>query len=42
MDHALNYRSDTACSFCLGKGYFQLLLGGTETCKNCKGTGKVH
>lgn len=28
------------CSYCSGIGYFQLLLGGSETCTNCKGTGK--
>ncbi|MBJ7571852.1 YuiA family protein [Bacillus halotolerans] len=29
-----------ACPFCLGKGYFQLILGGSETCPSCQGTGK--
>ncbi|MBS2970366.1 YuiA family protein [Metabacillus sp. KIGAM252] len=28
------------CPYCSGKGYFQLLLGGTETCDCCNGTGK--
>ncbi|MBD1380838.1 YuiA family protein [Metabacillus arenae] len=28
------------CPYCSGKGYFQLLLGGSETCDNCHGTGK--
>ncbi|MCK6163480.1 YuiA family protein [Bacillus pumilus] len=30
----------TTCLYCSGKGYFQLLLGGSETCEECKGTGK--
>jgi len=28
------------CDYCEGKGYFQLVLGGSETCPNCEGTGK--
>ncbi|WP_197089529.1 YuiA family protein [Bacillus sp. SA1-12] len=28
------------CPYCSGNGYFQLLLGGSETCKSCEGTGK--
>ncbi|WP_251549968.1 YuiA family protein [Neobacillus muris] len=28
------------CEYCLGAGYFQLLLGGSETCSSCEGTGK--
>jgi hypothetical protein len=28
------------CDYCSGKGYFQLLLGGSETCEGCGGTGK--
>ncbi|KML38796.1 hypothetical protein VL14_16935 [Cytobacillus firmus] len=28
------------CMYCSGKGYFQLLLGGSETCSCCGGTGK--
>ncbi|OLP63489.1 hypothetical protein BACPU_31430 [Bacillus pumilus] len=28
------------CHYCSGKGYFQLLLGGSETCEECQGTGK--
>ncbi|WAA09960.1 YuiA family protein [Fervidibacillus albus] len=28
------------CEYCQGNGYIQLLLGGSETCPNCKGTGK--
>ncbi|EME73013.1 YuiA family protein [Bacillus sonorensis] len=34
------HHSDSSCTFCSGKGYFQLLLGGSETCSNCRGTGK--
>ncbi|MCW1835382.1 MULTISPECIES: YuiA family protein [Bacillus] len=30
------------CQYCSGKGYFQLLLGGSETCEECKGTGEQH
>ena len=29
-----------ACDYCSGDGYFQLLLGGSETCSSCEGTGK--
>ncbi|WP_203363144.1 YuiA family protein [Bacillus sp. REN10] len=28
------------CHTCEGKGYLQLLLGGSETCPNCDGEGK--
>lgn len=28
------------CPYCNGKGYFQLLLGGSETCNCCSGSGK--
>lgn len=28
------------CEYCAGRGYFQLLLGGSETCSCCSGTGK--
>ncbi|WP_188695737.1 YuiA family protein [Pullulanibacillus camelliae] len=28
------------CPYCDGRGYFQLLLGGSETCEHCLGTGK--
>ncbi|WP_176483822.1 MULTISPECIES: YuiA family protein [Bacillus] len=28
------------CPYCSGKGYFQLLLGGSETCNCCGGSGK--
>ncbi|WP_409290092.1 YuiA family protein [Peribacillus sp. SCS-37] len=33
-------RNQTDCSYCSGNGYFQLLLGGTETCACCNGSGK--
>lgn len=28
------------CGYCSGNGYLQLLLGGSETCPDCEGTGK--
>ncbi|WP_165979095.1 YuiA family protein [Bacillus sp. 7884-1] len=28
------------CDYCSGTGYFQLLLGGSETCTCCEGSGK--
>ncbi|MBB5180893.1 uncharacterized protein (DUF427 family) [Planomicrobium koreense] len=28
------------CPYCGGKGYFQLRLGGSETCSCCSGSGK--
>ncbi|MCA1031640.1 YuiA family protein [Bacillus timonensis] len=28
------------CQYCSGKGYFQLVLGGSETCCSCGGSGK--
>jgi RecJ-like exonuclease len=36
---AKNYENKE-CMYCSGKGYFQLLLGGSETCSCCGGTGK--
>ncbi|MDZ5713626.1 MULTISPECIES: YuiA family protein [Jeotgalibacillus] len=33
-------KKQTNCSYCAGKGYFQLRLGGSETCPNCGGEGK--
>jgi hypothetical protein len=27
------------CDYCSGNGYFQLLLGGSETCSCCGGSG---
>ncbi|QZT35496.1 YuiA family protein [Caldalkalibacillus thermarum TA2.A1] len=29
----------THCEYCQGQGYFQLMLGGTETCIYCEGSG---
>ncbi|MEK3798392.1 YuiA family protein [Peribacillus sp. FSL H8-0477] len=29
------------CEYCSGQGYFQLLLGGSETCNGCDGSGKT-
>jgi hypothetical protein len=29
-----------SCTYCGGDGYVHLLLGGSETCHACKGTGK--
>lgn len=29
-----------SCPYCKGEGYFQLRLGGSETCGCCQGTGK--
>jgi DnaJ-class molecular chaperone len=29
------------CPYCSGNGYIQLLLGGSETCAGCKGSGKM-
>jgi DnaJ-class molecular chaperone len=28
------------CPYCSGKGYFQLILGGSETCDHCSGSGE--
>ncbi|MEZ0480137.1 YuiA family protein [Planococcus sp. SSTMD024] len=28
------------CPYCAGQGYFQLRLGGSETCSCCSGSGK--
>ncbi|MFC4355079.1 YuiA family protein [Chryseomicrobium palamuruense] len=28
------------CPYCKGNGYFQLRLGGSETCTVCQGSGK--
>jgi RecJ-like exonuclease len=29
-----------SCPYCSGNGYFQLVLGGSETCPSCGGSGK--
>jgi len=34
----MNAKTNT-CEYCSGQGYFQLLLGGSETCYACKGSG---
>ncbi|MET3699468.1 YuiA family protein [Bacillus oleivorans] len=36
----INSQTGKECDYCSGKGYFQLLLGGSETCPCCSGTGK--
>ncbi|WP_165967281.1 YuiA family protein [Jeotgalibacillus sp. S-D1] len=33
-------RNSNKCEYCSGQGYFQLRLGGSETCPCCGGTGK--
>ncbi|WP_180955212.1 YuiA family protein [Peribacillus deserti] len=35
-------RNQNECTYCSGKGYFQLLLGGSETCSCCEGSGTVE
>jgi len=37
----MNQNNQNACKYCSGNGYVLLLLGGTETCYACKGTGKT-
>jgi DnaJ-class molecular chaperone len=32
--------ADQKCLYCGGTGYYQLVLGGTDTCAHCNGTGK--
>ncbi|MGJ9386033.1 YuiA family protein [Salipaludibacillus sp. CF4.18] len=32
--------NENDCEYCTGKGYNQLLLGGSETCAGCLGSGK--
>ncbi|UFJ39653.1 YuiA family protein [Brevibacillus humidisoli] len=36
----MNRSHMTPCSDCKGQGYVELLLGGTEQCPYCEGTGK--
>ncbi|MFF2755458.1 YuiA family protein [Psychrobacillus sp. NPDC058041] len=39
----MEYKKETNqnhCPYCKGKGYFQLRLGGSETCSRCNGSGK--
>lgn len=35
-------KNSKKCPYCNGIGYFQLLLGGSETCENCDGSGKIN
>ncbi|WP_342543183.1 YuiA family protein [Paenisporosarcina sp. FSL H8-0542] len=38
-----NYKKDVKanqCPYCKGNGYFQLRLGGSETCSCCAGSGR--
>ncbi|MFC7439717.1 YuiA family protein [Laceyella putida] len=34
-----NYYETDVCTYCEGDGYVTLLLGGSETCYACKGSG---
>lgn len=34
------YTQNLNCNYCGGDGYVQLLLGGSETCYACEGSGK--
>lgn len=40
MKQPVLHANGKKCPYCDGKGYFQLLLGGSETCENCGGSGK--
>jgi DnaJ-class molecular chaperone len=40
MQMSQTKENQRSCPYCEGKGYFQLLLGGSETCGSCSGTGK--
>ncbi|MBA4549641.1 hypothetical protein H1R82_00455 [Thermoactinomyces intermedius] len=40
MKKFLSELSENTCHYCSGKGYLELLLGGTEECYACHGTGK--
>ena len=31
---------DHSCSFCEGQGYHDIMVGGSETCPVCEGTGE--
>ncbi|WP_157888106.1 YuiA family protein [Bacillus marinisedimentorum] len=35
-----NKKERKDCPYCSGQGYFQLLLGGSETCDHCHGSGE--
>jgi hypothetical protein len=40
MKKVLPELSENTCHYCSGKGYLELLLGGSEECYACHGTGK--
>ncbi|BCU80926.1 hypothetical protein JIR001_07090 [Polycladomyces abyssicola] len=40
MTTATTLEREDTCLYCGGDGYYQLLLGGSETCESCGGTGK--
>ncbi|WP_161787033.1 YuiA family protein [Planococcus sp. CAU13] len=40
MKNFKQVKSPGQCPYCAGKGYFQLRLGGSETCSCCSGSGK--
>ncbi|MDM5200341.1 YuiA family protein [Fictibacillus enclensis] len=40
MTTSTRTKTQEKCQYCEGKGYFQLLLGGSETCEECCGSGK--
>ncbi|MFC0559510.1 YuiA family protein [Halalkalibacter alkalisediminis] len=42
MNHSYTQTKAEHCPYCEGTGYFQLLLGGSETCNQCKGNGQDH
>ncbi|MBO8163402.1 MAG: hypothetical protein H0Z34_06735 [Brevibacillus sp.] len=35
----MNGNKQSVCTDCQGQGYLELLLGGTERCPRCEGTG---
>ncbi|WP_408007478.1 YuiA family protein [Pseudalkalibacillus sp. A8] len=37
-----NRNPQSVCQYCKGMGYFQLLLGGSETCDHCGGSGRKN
>jgi DnaJ-class molecular chaperone len=42
-DRMTTYKKDgktSQCPYCKGDGYFQLRLGGSETCTYCSGSGR--
>lgn len=40
MKNSFSNKESDHCPYCEGAGYFQLLLGGSETCDQCEGNGK--